>query len=195
MDFFGLKWTIIIGEIAYIFYIAVNVQPTPILMYVAAASVGLVSAPFWASQATYVSRIARAHAHLQQKKVEDVVSLFFGIFFAIFGTCAVWGNLVSYVVLNQSNQPQRFNCGIYFDPLSKAAMIIPVEVSKTTVSSQTRPCSRSFSVDASGMFSVVSLLEWAFFQWFSYSPWIKFDCLDHVNSFNCISCRRRAFTF
>ena len=34
MDLFGLKWAIIIGEIGYIFYIAANIKPLPILMYI-----------------------------------------------------------------------------------------------------------------------------------------------------------------
>ncbi|CAF1229691.1 unnamed protein product [Rotaria sordida] len=79
-DIFGLKWTIIIGEIAYVLYISANIRPIPILMYIDAVCIGLASAPLWTCQATYTSYIA----HYQQKKVADVVSLFFGIFFAFF---------------------------------------------------------------------------------------------------------------
>ncbi|CAF4222559.1 unnamed protein product, partial [Rotaria sordida] len=92
IDIFGLKWTIIIG----------------------AACLGFASAPLWTCQATYLSCIARYHAHHKQKQVEDIVSLFFGIFFAIFGTSTIWGNLISYFILNQSNNPEKFDCGIYF---------------------------------------------------------------------------------
>ncbi|CAF4895068.1 unnamed protein product [Rotaria sp. Silwood1] len=119
IDIFGLKWTIIIAEIAYILYISANIRPTPIFMYTSAACLGLASAPLWTCQATYISCIAHYHAHHKQKKVADIVSLFFGIFFAIFGTSTIWGNLISYFILNQSNNPEKFNCGVYFDPLSK----------------------------------------------------------------------------
>ena len=34
MDLFGLKWTIILAEIGYIFYIAANIKPLPVLMYI-----------------------------------------------------------------------------------------------------------------------------------------------------------------
>jgi hypothetical protein len=34
MDLFGLKWTIILAELGYIFYIAANIKPLPILMYI-----------------------------------------------------------------------------------------------------------------------------------------------------------------
>lgn len=100
----------------------------------AAASVGIFSAPYWPSQANYISRIASYHARLTQTNVEHVVSLFFGIFFTAVGTCGIWGNLVSYFVLNQTNHPQRFNCGIHFDPVSAAATTTSTDVSDAIVS-------------------------------------------------------------
>ncbi|CAF0882876.1 unnamed protein product [Rotaria sordida] len=131
-DVFGLKWTIIIGEIAYILYISANIRATPIFMYIGAACLGLASAPLWTCQATYLSCIARYHAHHKQKKVADIVSLFFGIFFAVFGTSTIWGNLISYFILNQSNNPEKFNCGVYFDPLSKNKTDTAPDVSNLT---------------------------------------------------------------
>ena len=87
--------------------------------HVAATLCGLVSAPLWTSKATYVNCIARYHARHTQKKADLVISLFFGIFFAVFSMSTIWGNAVSYFVLNDSNNPQRVNCGIYFNPLTK----------------------------------------------------------------------------
>ena len=34
MDLFGLKYTIILAEIAYMFYIIANIKPLPVLMYI-----------------------------------------------------------------------------------------------------------------------------------------------------------------
>src|SRR4051812_7794336 len=34
MDLFGLKWTILVAEVGYIFYIAANIKPLPVLMYI-----------------------------------------------------------------------------------------------------------------------------------------------------------------
>ena len=113
---------------------SVLIQEGQIAFLIAAASVGIVSAPFWASQANYISRIATYHARLKQKEVGHVVSLFFGIFFAVFGTCNIWGNLVSYFVLQQDNNPQKVNCGIHFNPNSENATAPPSNVSDTTVS-------------------------------------------------------------
>ncbi len=91
-------------------------------LLLAAALIGLASAPFWTAQATYISRIARYHAHHKQKNVENTISLFFGIFFAAFSTSTIWGNLITYFVLNQANTPQRYNCGIHFSPLAPEKM-------------------------------------------------------------------------
>ena len=88
----------------------------------AAALVGIVSAPFWTAQATYISRIARYHAHHKKKIVENTISLFFGIFFAAFSTSTIWGNLITYFVLNEANNPQRYNCGIHYSPLAPDKM-------------------------------------------------------------------------
>jgi len=40
---------------------------------------------------------------------------------------------MSYFILNQSNHPQKFNCGIYFDPLSKNDTDSSANVSDLTV--------------------------------------------------------------
>ncbi|CAF1444616.1 unnamed protein product [Rotaria sp. Silwood1] len=116
MDLFGLKWTIILAEIGYIFYIAANIKPLPVLMYISAALVGLAAAPLWTAKATYLNQIARYHSAHKKQTHEISVSLFFGIFFALFGTNTVWGNLISYFVLNRLSYPQVINCGVHFDP-------------------------------------------------------------------------------
>ena len=103
-------------------------------MFVAAAFVGLAAGPLWTSQATYISRIARYHEYHKRTAIEIITSLFFGYFFAVFNTSVVWGNLISYFVLKQSNHPNKSNCGIYFNPLSKSEIIEVDDVSQLTVS-------------------------------------------------------------
>ncbi|CAF3818995.1 unnamed protein product, partial [Rotaria sp. Silwood1] len=85
---------------------------------IGAALTGISMAPLWAAQAIYIDRIARYHAQHKRQTAEISVSLFFGIFFAWFGTSMIWGNLTSYVVLHQSNHSHQINCGINFDPRS-----------------------------------------------------------------------------
>ncbi|CAF1125732.1 unnamed protein product [Adineta steineri] len=116
MDLFGLKYAIIIAAIGYIFYIAANIKPLPVLMYISATLVGSAGAPLWTAKATYLNQIARYHSQHKNQAHEISVSLFFGIFFALFGTNTIWGNLISYFVLNQSGGAQKINCGIHFNP-------------------------------------------------------------------------------
>ncbi|CAF1362774.1 unnamed protein product [Adineta steineri] len=132
MDLFGLKFTIIIGAIGYIFYIAANIKPLPVLMYISAALVGLAAAPLWTAKATYLNQIARYHSQHKNQSHEISVSLFFGIFFALFGTNTIWGNVISYFVLNQSSVAQKINCGIYFNPTSASPTNTTQSVDDTT---------------------------------------------------------------
>ncbi|CAF1110563.1 unnamed protein product [Rotaria sordida] len=132
MDLFGLKWTIILGEIGYIFYIAANIKPLPVLMYISATLVGLAAAPLWTAKATYLNQIARYHSEHKKQTHEVSVSLFFGIFFALFGTNTIWGNLISYFVLNRSSNAQVINCGIDFDPNAAFPSNTTEDVNDTT---------------------------------------------------------------
>jgi hypothetical protein len=54
--------------------------------FIGAALVGLAAAPLWTAKATYLNQIARYHCQHKKQKHEISVSLFFGIFFAFFGT-------------------------------------------------------------------------------------------------------------
>ena len=103
------------------------------LMFVGAALVGLAAAPLWTAKATYLNHIARYHSQHKKQTHGISVSLFFGIFFAIFGTHKIWGNLISYFVLNQSSNPQIFNCGIDFDPQLASPINTTQDVNDTTV--------------------------------------------------------------
>lgn len=99
----------------------------------AAALVGIASGPLWTAQAHYLNRIGRYHAHHKQQTAEVSVSLFFGLYYAIQGTSLIWGNLITYFVLNQSDHPQEKNCGIYFDPKSRIPSNQTENVNGTTV--------------------------------------------------------------
>jgi hypothetical protein len=65
--------------------------------------------------------------------VENTISLFFGIFFAAFSTSTIWGNLITYFVLNEANTPQRYNCGIHYNPLAPDKMeeVTDIKVSQS----------------------------------------------------------------
>lgn len=103
------------------------------LFFLGAALVGLAAGPLWTAKATYLKRIACYHAQHKHKKVEVSVSLFFGVFFALLGTSTIWGNIISYFVLNQSSYPEKVDCGIYFDPRSSTSANVTGDVSDTAV--------------------------------------------------------------
>ncbi|CAF3144876.1 unnamed protein product [Rotaria sp. Silwood2] len=103
-----------------------------IIYLLGAALVGLAAAPLWTAKATYLNQIARYHSEHKKQTHEVSVSLFFGIFFAIFGTNTIWGNLISYFVLNRLSNPQVINCGIHFDPNKASPTNTTEDVNNTT---------------------------------------------------------------
>jgi MFS family permease len=100
---------------------------------IGAALVGLAAAPLWTANATYINQIARYHSQHTKQTDETSVSLLFGIFFALYSTNIIWGNLISYFVLNRSSKAQINNCGIYFDPQSAAPTNTTQDVDDRTV--------------------------------------------------------------
>lgn len=77
--------------------------------------------------------LARDYAHHKNKKPDVIVSLFFGIFFASFNTNGIWGNIISYLILNQQNPAQVNNCGVYFQPVEQNGTDSAPDVSNVTV--------------------------------------------------------------
>lgn len=80
----GIKRTIMICQCGYLFYIAANVWPEWFLLLPAAALVGISAGPLWTAKCTYLTEIAGFYARLSGETAEQVVTRFFGIFFAIF---------------------------------------------------------------------------------------------------------------
>jgi hypothetical protein len=86
MSVFGMKWTIVICQFGYLTFIAANLYAKPALMYPASVLLGLAGAPLWTSEGSYVTQLGMLHAESKGRKSETGVTLFFGIFFAIFQT-------------------------------------------------------------------------------------------------------------
>jgi hypothetical protein len=117
---------LILGGIPYIFYILANICPLPSLIYISAA-------PLFNTVALYLNRIGRYHAYHKEKKEDVSVSLFFGIYCALQGSSLIWGNMISYFVLNQSNPPAKEHCGIDFNPQMHGVATHTEIVNQTTV--------------------------------------------------------------
>lgn len=92
--------------------------------------------------------------------------MFFGIFFAIFSTSGIWGNLFSYAIINESNHTRNASCGVYFSPSSKGESDESGNVSNLTVSRSILSSIDSFINFnyCSVIFYVDYFVEWVSFQ-------------------------------
>lgn len=68
--------------------------PTSVLL-------GLGAAPLWSAQGTYLTIMGNLQAGKVGKLGKDVVNQYFGIFFLVFQSSGVWGNLISSLVLGK----------------------------------------------------------------------------------------------
>lgn len=69
--------------------------PTSILL-------GLGAAPLWSAQCTYITIMGNLQAQKEGKLAKDVVNQYFGLFFLIFQSSGMWGNLISSLVFSQA---------------------------------------------------------------------------------------------
>ncbi|EDO28230.1 predicted protein, partial [Nematostella vectensis] len=103
------------------------------LMVVAIFVLGASAAPLWASKCTYLSTSGIRLAEITGQAQEAIVTRFFGIFFLIFQSGQIWGNLISSLVLGQKG-PDIFRedanevCGVNFcgDPPKDPNMTVNV---------------------------------------------------------------------
>ena len=66
---------------------------------------GFGAAPLWSSKCAYLTTTAIRYSTTSNKEQDAVITRFFGIFFMIFQSAQVWGNLISSAVLQQSSRP------------------------------------------------------------------------------------------
>ncbi|CAF0796002.1 unnamed protein product [Brachionus calyciflorus] len=95
----GIKWTIFISQLAYILYIAANVFPKYYTLVPTAIILGLGAAPLWTAKCTFLTDLGTLYAKLSGETAEIVINRFFGIFFAMFQSGNIWGNIISSTVL------------------------------------------------------------------------------------------------
>lgn len=79
---------------AFISFYRYTLIPTSIML-------GLGAAPLWSAHCTYLTIMGNTHAEEAGKIGKNVVNQYFGIFFLIFQSSGVWGNLISSLVFGQ----------------------------------------------------------------------------------------------
>ncbi|XP_036624373.1 protein unc-93 homolog A-like [Trichosurus vulpecula] len=114
---FGCKWTITVSMCCYITFSIGNFYASWYTLIPAAVILGLGAAPLWSAEATYLTTSGNIYAKKTGKLGKDVVNQYFGVFYLIFQSSGVWGNLISSLVLQQEppkgelSKEQLMNCG------------------------------------------------------------------------------------
>ncbi|KAL5016618.1 hypothetical protein ScPMuIL_006207 [Solemya velum] len=98
---FGCKNVLIAAWICHIVYTGTNFYPAWGTLIPSSILLGCISGPLWASQGLYISTYSYSLAKEKQKEVGVCLSRLNGIFFALFETTSITGNLISSLVLYQ----------------------------------------------------------------------------------------------
>ncbi|XP_045632169.1 protein unc-93 homolog A isoform X5 [Ursus americanus] len=114
---FGCKWTIVISMCCYVAFSLGNFYASWYTLIPTSILLGLGAAPLWSAQCTYLTIMGNTQAEKVGKVGRDVVNRYFGIFFLIFQSSGVWGNLISSLVFGQTPtqeaipEEQLLSCG------------------------------------------------------------------------------------
>uniref|UniRef100_A0A8C5WBV4 Protein unc-93 homolog A n=1 Tax=Leptobrachium leishanense TaxID=445787 RepID=A0A8C5WBV4_9ANUR len=120
----GCKWTIVVSMCCYITYSVGNFKPNWYSLIITSAILGFGGGPLWAAKCTYLTTSGIKYAERTGKEKMDVVNHYFGVFFLIYQSSGVWGNLISSLVLVQSPKKDTFgnesysHCGANNCPVS-----------------------------------------------------------------------------
>ncbi|XP_027699366.1 protein unc-93 homolog A-like [Vombatus ursinus] len=98
---FGCKWTITFSMCCYITFSLGNFYASWFTLIPTAIILGLGAAPLWSAESTYLTTSGNIYAKKTGKLGKDVINQYFGIFYLIFQSSGVWGNLISSLVFQQ----------------------------------------------------------------------------------------------
>nr|XP_020471040.1 protein unc-93 homolog A [Monopterus albus]XP_020471041.1 protein unc-93 homolog A [Monopterus albus] len=113
----GCKWTIVAGMACYVAYSCGNLYPGWYTLIPTSVILGLGGSPLWSAKCTYLTISGNVQGAREGKKGSDVINQYFGIFFFIFQSSAVWGNLMSSLIFGQDSnianipEEQLQSCG------------------------------------------------------------------------------------
>ncbi|XP_071400454.1 protein unc-93 homolog A [Centroberyx affinis] len=97
----GCKWTIVVTMACYVSYSFGNLSPGWASLLTTSVILGLGGSPLWSAKCTYLTISGNLQASAEGKIGSDVINQYFGIFFLIFQSSAVWGNLMSSLIFGQ----------------------------------------------------------------------------------------------
>ncbi|XP_054451001.1 protein unc-93 homolog A isoform X2 [Pteronotus mesoamericanus] len=98
----GCKWTIVAAMSCYVTFSLGNFYASWYTLVPTSILLGLGAAPLWSAHCTYLTVAGNAQAEKAGRVAKDVVNRYFGMFFLIFQSSGVWGNLISSLVFGQT---------------------------------------------------------------------------------------------
>uniref|UniRef100_A0A8C3YQP7 Protein unc-93 homolog A n=1 Tax=Catagonus wagneri TaxID=51154 RepID=A0A8C3YQP7_9CETA len=98
----GCKGTIVLSMCCYVAFSLGNFYASWYTLVPTSILLGLGAAPLWSAQGTYLTILGNRRAEGTGQAGKDVVNQYFGIFFLIFQSSGVWGNLISSLVFGQT---------------------------------------------------------------------------------------------
>ncbi|KAK3598311.1 hypothetical protein CHS0354_029220 [Potamilus streckersoni] len=109
----GFNWSLIASFICHIIYTATNFYPTFATLVPSSVLLGITAGPMWTGQSVYLANKAYSYAQITSKDPHAILSIYNGIFFCMFETTQITGNIVSSLVLHQGTYNETFNtlCG------------------------------------------------------------------------------------
>ncbi|KAM8809246.1 protein unc-93 homolog A [Eudromia elegans] len=115
----GCKWTIAGSMCCYITFSLGNFYASWYTLIPTSVILGLGGAPLWSAKCTYLTIAGNSYAEKAGKIGKDIINQYFGVFFLVFQSSGVWGNLISSLILGQSSNKEEILeedlacCGAY----------------------------------------------------------------------------------
>lgn len=93
------KCSMVVCQLCYTLYIVAQFYPKWGTLIPASIFLGFAAAPMWSAKCTYLSQMGTYASKQKGISSEAVINKFFGIFFMLFQSWGIWGNIVSSTVL------------------------------------------------------------------------------------------------
>lgn len=114
LNIIGEKRSLIISFICHVIYTGTNFYPTFATLLPSSILLGLTAGPMWTSQSVYLSQKAYSYTERTGEDGHAILSRFNGIFFCMFETTQITGNLISSLVLQQGSYNKSSSNGTEF---------------------------------------------------------------------------------
>ncbi|XP_005443170.2 protein unc-93 homolog A [Falco biarmicus] len=115
----GCKWTITGSMCCYIAFSLGNFYASWYTLIPTSVILGLGGAPLWSAKCTYLTVAGNLYAEKAGKNGKDIINQYFGVFFLIFQSSGICGNLISSLIFSQASTKVEISeenlacCGAY----------------------------------------------------------------------------------